>query len=68
MKEYAIIDIDRIVRTTPNAVLIEIDLERTWIPQSLIDAPSVVEAYGPASEDVRSLEVEEWFANKEGLI
>ena len=57
MSEIVTIDHDGLVYETDDAKLFEIDDEKVWIPKSLI-----------SDEDDESVDVPEWFAEKEGLI
>lgn len=49
---------------TPRAILVEIDGEKHWIPQSQIHSDS--EVY--RKDDSGTLVVTRWFAEKEGLV
>jgi hypothetical protein len=63
-KTYANITCD-VIATTEKAVLCafaEGSVQQCWIPRSVISDGDVVE-----EDDNLSLDVEEWFVNKEGL-
>lgn len=53
------IDIDSIEAETDLAILVSIDDEKVWIPRSVCKVDE---------DDDNILSVEQWFAEKEGLI
>lgn len=64
-KEYVEVDYDQCTMTTEKAVLVRIDDDDVWLPDSVINheerVPSIADGGG-------CVEVEVWFATKEGLI
>lgn len=54
----------RVVRATANALLVDIDGDEHWIPQSQIDDDSEVYKAGDEGE----LVVSEWIATQKGMI
>jgi hypothetical protein len=54
----------RVIRATANALLVEIDGDEHWIPQSQIDDDSEVYADGHEGE----LVISEWLAQQKGLV
>lgn len=57
------LDVDRIVRETDAAFLIEIDGERHWIPKSQVSGS---DRLSEGDEDV-TVSVTEWIADQKGL-
>lgn len=51
------------IKATEKALLVEVDGDEVWIPQSQIDDDSEVSKEG----DEGKLVISQWFANKEGL-
>lgn len=60
---WSYVQVDKILKETPKAFLVEIDGEELWIPHSQI-ADS--EDYREGDKDLE-IAVAEWFAKKEGL-
>ena len=64
-KEYIELDYDQCTMMTESAVLVCIDDKRVWLPLSVlnqeVETPSI-------ADDGGLVEVEVWFAMKEGLI
>ena len=57
----------RIIRVTDDAVLCDIDgIGETWIPKSVLEHPEphLMEE----DEEISDLEVQAWWAQKEGLV
>jgi hypothetical protein len=53
----------KVIRTTEKAILVDLDGEERWVPQSCVHADSEVWKEGQEGE----LVLTRWFADKEGL-
>jgi len=58
------VNVDRIIRETEKALMVEIDGEEFWIPLSQIDEGGFY--YFPGDVD-RSIRITEWIAKEKGL-
>lgn len=57
------LDVDRVVRLTEKAMLVEIDGEEVWVPLSVV---ADAETYEEGDTDV-TISVQEWWAEKNDL-
>lgn len=58
------LNVDRVVKGTDDALLFEIDGDRTWVPRSVIEDDDSIDI-GTVDIEVN---VKTWFAKKEGLV
>lgn len=57
------LDVDRVVRLTEKAMLVEIDGEEVWVPLSVV---ADAETYEEGDTDV-TISIQEWWAEKNDL-
>lgn len=66
--EYVELDLDYLHTSTKAILFQDSDEKEVWIPKSLISLSSIHDLEDVAREEPVTIQVQQWFAEKEGLV